>query len=370
MPSWRTWSFLANQCFLGKNHGTTKTCIFIRRNFFSKYSSSQLNYSFHNLVENVCHHPDFLHSKTAYRVKIIFFEKSFVSKCFLDTWNAILTNMLKECRHETVTFPSLPKGKKLCLWQSFLLELFLCTRRMPSLFVQSLYEVLVWTRRFQFDTTSECFCQEFGTVPLNVGKRFKIVIFMKKKSFYSTSFSDHMDCSFGNSVKFVLAVAPETLAQTPKIRKNLFLLEKCPSEIPAGHLECLPDEPGFFLQINVSFEKPWKYIKFVFIWRKILSKCSSSHLVFVCITPVEKVCQRPEFIHSKSAYRVKNIFFRKKKFFSKCFSGHMERCFDKSAKSVSPGICNFSFFAQRAKNFGLWQKFLLEMFLCTRRVPS
>ena len=57
------------------------------------------------------------------------------------------------------------------------------------------------------------------------------VFFLKKKSFYSESFSDQMDCSFGIFVK---------------------ILEKCPPESSAGYLECVPDKTGVF---EKSFQK-------------------------------------------------------------------------------------------------------------------
>ena len=143
------------------------------------------------------------------------------------------------------------------------------------------------------------------------GKRFKVAFFLKQKSFYSKSFSDHMDCSFGNSVKFVLAVTPKDLAQSPKVWKVLFFLENCASENSAGHLEGIPDKIGVFLQIIVSSEKPWQYMKLIFIRKKFFSKCSSGHLKFGFHTLVENVCQHPDFLHSKSAYRVKKFFFWK-----------------------------------------------------------
>ena len=134
---------------------------------------------------------------------------------------------------------------------------------MPSWFVQSLSEVLVWTRRFQFDTTSECFCQESGTVPLNVGKRFKIVIFMKKKIIllqkilwsHGVQFWQLYQICFGSNLNKSRSEPKKSLKRFVSSRKVL------PSESSAGHLECLTDETGVFLQIKISTEKLWNYIK-------------------------------------------------------------------------------------------------------------
>ena len=60
-----------------------------------------------------------------------------------------------------------------------------------------------------------------------------------------------MDCSFGNLVKFVFAVTPKILARSPKLWKHLLLLKICRSESSAGYLECIPDETGVFLQLNL-----------------------------------------------------------------------------------------------------------------------
>ena len=65
-----------------------------------------------------------------------------------------------------------------------------------------------------------------------------------------------MDCSFGNSANFVSPQTQKNLAQCPKVRKVLFLPEICPLECSTGRVECLTDEPGVFLQIRVSSEKP------------------------------------------------------------------------------------------------------------------
>ena len=72
----------------------------------------------------------------------------------------------------------------------------------------------------------------------------------------------------------------------------------------------------------------------------------------------------------KISKQSQNYFVWTKLFVSKCFSGNMECCFDKSAKIVSPRNRNFSLLFQKAENCGLWQNFLLNMFLCTRRMPS
>ena len=75
-----------------------------------------------------------------------------------------------------------------------------------------------------------------------------------------------MDCSFGISVKFVLAVAPKNITQNTKFWKVLFLLEKCPSECSAGYLECVPDKTGVF-------EKAFQKI-LVVTWFSVLTPLS------------------------------------------------------------------------------------------------
>ena len=172
------------------------------KEFFSKCSSGHLNFGFHTLVENVRQRQEFLHSKSANRVKTIFFEKTFLSQgVFQDTWTAVLTNLLKLFRQESATFPSLPRRQKNLVCAKIF------GSKCSSVHVECLpgssrfHLKCLWTRSCQFDTPSGFFCLESGTFPLIVGKTIQSVFF-GKKSFYSKSFSDHMD-SFGISVKFV-----------------------------------------------------------------------------------------------------------------------------------------------------------------------
>ena len=157
-----------------------------------------------------------------------FWKKRFVSECFSGHMECCFDKsagiVSPRNRHK---FPVCPKGKKICFK-----ETNFCSK-CSSVHLECLpgsskvYLKCLWTRRFQFDTTIGYFCQDSGTLPLDVGKMIQSVFF-EKKSFHSKSFSDHMDCSFGISVKLVLAVTPKDLSQTPKVWKVLFLLGKCP----------------------------------------------------------------------------------------------------------------------------------------------
>ena len=117
-----------------------------------------------------------------------------------------------------------------------------------------------------------------------------------------------MACNFDISDVFVSPETRNVLAQSPKIWKVLFLPEKCNSESSPGHLECLPDEPGVFLQINVSSEKPWKNIKLYLHPENFFGKSFTGHVDFSFDTLVESICQGLEFLHSKSTNRVKTLF--------------------------------------------------------------
>ena len=118
-----------------------------------------------------------------------------------------------------------------------------------------------------------------------------------------------MECSCGNSVKFVLVVTPKILAQSPKIWKILFLLEKCPSEYSAGHLECLPNETGVLLPIKISSEGPCKNIKLYLLPENFFAKSATGYVDFSFDTLVENIRQRQELLYFESANRVRIMFF-------------------------------------------------------------
>ena len=67
-----------------------------------------------------------------------------------------------------------------------------------------------------------------------------------------------MESSFGNFAKLLWPETQKILAQSPKVRKVLFLPEFRPLECSTGHEECLTEEPGVFFQIRNSSEKPSK----------------------------------------------------------------------------------------------------------------
>ena len=159
--------------FPRESHGKIKNCIFIRRKFFSKCSSGHLKFGFHTLVENVCQHPDFLLSKSAYRVKNVFFfwKKPFVSKCFSRNMDCCFDKSFKIVSQRNRNFsPLAQKPKKLVC------DKFFCAKCSP-VHVECLpgssrfHLKCLWTCSCQFDTTSGYFCQQSGTLPLNVGKR-------------------------------------------------------------------------------------------------------------------------------------------------------------------------------------------------------
>ena len=101
-----------------------------------------------------------------------------------------------------------------------------------------------------------------------------------------------MECSFGNSANFVLPETQKIPAQCPKVRKVLFLPDSRPLEWSTGRVECLTDEPGVFLQIRVSPEKPSQNIKLYLLPKKFLSHFSSGQMDFVFDTLVENFCHK------------------------------------------------------------------------------
>ena len=145
-------------------------------------------------------------------------------------------------------------------------------------------------------------------------KGFKVVIFLKKKSFYSESFSDQMDCSFGISVKF---------------------LEKCPSESSAGYLECVPDKIGVFEKsfqkvlvvtwfsvltpLSKTFAKTWSLFiqnqqtesKLCFFWKKnLLSQSVSLNIWHAVLTSLPFMFhQKPETFSLRAQKFEKFCFF-------------------------------------------------------------
>ena len=93
-----------------------------------------------------------------------------------------------------------------------------------------------------------------------------------------------MECSFGNSAKFILPETQKILAQCPKVRKVVVSPEFCPLDCSTGPVECLTDEPWIFLQIRFSSEKPSKDVKLYLPPINVLPKSSSGHVEFVLDT--------------------------------------------------------------------------------------
>ena len=156
------------------------------------------------------------------------------------------------------------------------------------------YLKCLWTRSCQFDTPSGYFCLQSGTLPLIVGKTIQSVFFRKKIVLLQKLLWSHGH--FWQFCQLCLTVTPEILLQSPKVWKILFLQEKCPQESSAWHLECLPDETGVFLQIQISSEKPWKYVKLYLLPQKFSWKSFTGHVDFSFDTLVGSIYQRLEFL--------------------------------------------------------------------------
>ena len=130
-----------------------------------------------------------------------------------------------------------------------------------------------------------------------------------------------MESSFGNCAKLLWPETQKILAQRPKVRKVLFLPEIFPLECSTGRVECLTDEPGAFLQIRSSSEKPSKDIKLCLLPKNVSPKRSSGHVDFVFDTLVENFGHRSW----TSSFKIRKecqiyLFSQKKTIFSKSFS--------------------------------------------------
>ena len=155
-------------------------------------------------------------------------------------------------------------------------------------------------------------------------------------------------------------------------KKGFVSPEFCPLECSTGRVECLTDEPGVFLQIRVSSEKPSQNIKLYLLPKKFLSNFSFGHMDFVLDTLVENFSHKSGISSFKSRKECQTYFKTKNKFVSKLFSGHMECCVDNSAKNNSPGNRQLLAHCPKIKKFC----FLPKLFPrsaplgCTRRKPS
>ena len=110
---WQNWIFLANHCFLGKTMKIYE--IYIHpKNFFFKMFFRSLKVRFPHPRRKRLPTSGFSSFKISIQCQKGFFsEKNLLSQnVFLETWTAVLTNLLKLIRRETLTFPSLPKRRK------------------------------------------------------------------------------------------------------------------------------------------------------------------------------------------------------------------------------------------------------------------
>ena len=111
---------------------------------------------------------------------VFFAKKTSCLKVFFWTHGKLFWKICwKSFAKKSAIFPSLPER------QEFLVcDKLFCSKSstvhvesLPSSF--KLYSKWLWTRRFQFDTTGGYFCQDSGTLPLKVEKRFNVVFLMK-----------------------------------------------------------------------------------------------------------------------------------------------------------------------------------------------
>ena len=199
------------------------------------------------------------------------------------------------------------------------------------------------------------------------------MFFSQKKTFWFKVLLRTHGMQFWHLCRFVSPETRNILAQSPKVWKVLFVLEKCPSESSTWHLECLPDEPGVFLQIEVSSEKPWNYNKlYLLSSSKNFFKTFYWSPRFQFWHPCWKVSPKiRNFYIQISKQSQNNVFLSRKSFLTQSVSLNTWHAVLKSLlKLFRQEIGNFSLLARKAKTFGLWQIFLLKIFLCTRRVPS
>ena len=163
---------------------------------------------------------------------------------------------------------------------------------MPSWFVQFFFWKFCGRDCCGPDTAGVFLFQDFESFSLKVGKSIKIAFFLKNSSIYSKICSGHMESNFGNSARLLWPETQKILALCPNVRKVLFLPEIFPLECSTGRVECLTDEPGVFLQIRISSEKPSKDIKLYLLPKNVSAKSSSGHVEFVFDTLVENFCHR------------------------------------------------------------------------------
>ena len=163
---------------------------------------------------------------------------------------------------------------------------------MPAWFVQIFFWSFCRRKGCGLDNAGGSVLKGYWSFSLKFGRSIKSAVFLKKSSIYPKSCSGHMECSFGNSAKFVVPETQNILAHCPKVRKVLFLPEFHPLEFSTGRVECLNDEPWVFLQIRFSSEKPSKDINLYLSPNNVLPKSSSGYVDFVFDTLAENFCHK------------------------------------------------------------------------------
>ena len=277
MPSWWNWSFPANQCFPGKTMEKYKI-VSSSEEFFSKCSSGHLNFGFHTLLENVCQRPEFLHTKSANRVKTIFFEKNFLSQSvFLDRWNAVLTNLLKMFRQENgFSLLIAQRSKRFGFSRKFFFEMFRWTRRMliwgtwsflashnflgktmkwyKVVFAsrKTFFKVLLLSRRFRSGNPCRKFCQKSRNSSIKISKQSQIDIFFEKTIFCPRVFLWTHRMRIWQHCQNCSSKKPATTCSLPKCHKVLFSSKTFTSKRSTGHVECLPGSSTFSFAVFVD----------------------------------------------------------------------------------------------------------------------
>ena len=110
---------------------------------------------------------------------------------------------------------------------------------------------------FNFWTLVETFCQKLEFFHSKSTNRVKIMFLFEKETFCLKVILSTYGMQFWHLWRFCFTRNPKHSRSEPKTLKSFSSSKKVWFGTSPGHLECLPDEPGVFLQINVSSEKPW-----------------------------------------------------------------------------------------------------------------
>ena len=168
---------------------------------------------------------------------------------------------------------------------------------------------------------------------------------------------------------FILPENLKTIVQSRKIRKSFVSFRKCFLEMFRWRRRRPSWQNPSFCAIQNFLNKFRREIWNWFFSGNIF-KTVFGHPHFSFDTPGEVLGQKRKFFTQYQKMDSKSYFLREITFFSKCFSGHTECSFDNSAKTVSPKNWKFLLISQNSKIFGFSQKFFLETFNWSRKMPS